>query len=194
MQTRCKKSEMEDEDKKGRMGEVIGKEITHGFDDQGSKFDATGELRNWWSDEDRVRFEERADQLVDQYDSYEVLDGLTVNGRLTLGENIADLGGLSLAYAALQVALDEADDAEAGKPAGNSEFTPEQRFFLAFATVWRNTMTDEHLRLRVTTDPHSPADLRCNGTLANVPAFAKAFGLGEGSPLVNTGDNLVKIW
>jgi putative endopeptidase len=176
----------------GSIGAVIGHEITHGFDDQGSKFDATGELRNWWADEDRVRFEERADKLVEQFDAYEVLDGLTVNGRLTLGENIADLGGLALAYAALQVAL--AEDEAADDTQDESEFTPEQQFFLAFATVWRNTVTDEHLRLRVTTDPHSPADLRCNGTVANFPPFAEAFGLDGDAALVNTGDALVKIW
>ncbi len=186
--------DMDDAVNYGSIGAVIGHEITHGFDDQGSKFDVTGELRNWWSDEDRTRFEERADRLVAQYDRYEVLDGLTVNGRLTLGENIADLGGLSLAYAALQVALNESGDVEADESAGNSEFTPVQRFFLAFATVWRNTVTDEHLRLRVTTDPHSPADLRCNGTLTNFPPFAKAFDLNNDAPLVKTIDDLVRIW
>lgn len=186
--------DMDDAVNYGAIGAVIGHEITHGFDDQGSKFDATGELRNWWSEDDRTRFEERADRLVDQYDGYEVLEGLTVNGRLTLGENIADLGGLALAYAALQVALGEDGGVDAPPSVENTEFTPEQRFFLAFATVWRNTLTDEHLRLRVTTDPHSPADLRCNGTIVNFPPFAAAFGLDEDAPLVHTGDDLVKIW
>lgn len=180
--------ELDDAINYGSIGAVIGHEITHGFDDQGSKFDATGKLRNWWSEADRERFNERADLLAKQYDSFEVLDDLTVNGRLTLGENIADLGGVSLAFAALETVSTDGDRSEI------DGFTPQQRFFLAFATVWRNTVTDEFTRLRISVDPHSPGNYRCNGTLANFPPFAAAFDLTAGNSLMNTDDALVEIW
>lgn len=180
--------ELDDAVNYGAIGAVIGHEITHGFDDQGSKFDATGELRNWWTDDDRERFNDRAELLAKQYGAYPVYDDLNVNGQLTLGENIADLGGVSVAFVALETALADGDRSEI------DGFTPYQRFFLAFATVWRNTVTDEFTRLRLSVDPHSPGNYRCNGTLANVPPFAAAFGLAPDAPLVNTGDARVEIW
>jgi putative endopeptidase len=172
----------------GAIGAVIGHEITHGFDDQGSHFDASGQLRDWWTEEDRSEFMRRAQVLVDQFDEYAVFDGLHVNGGLTLGENIADLGGLKIAYAALREAL-------AGKDAVPIDgFSPEQRFFLSWATVWRTSYTDEYLRLIVTTDPHSPARARVNGPLTNLPAFAEAFGVADGSPMVRSEEDRALIW
>lgn len=171
----------------GAIGAVIGHEITHGFDDRGSQFDAKGSLRNWWTESDRTEFERRARVLVEQFDRYEVASDLNVNGRLTLGENIADLGGLSLAFDALR----EADGLD-GEPIDG--FTPAQRFFLAWATVWRTNITDEYLRLLVNTDPHSPAKFRVNGPLSNSPAFAAAFGISEGSPMVRDGEKRAHIW
>jgi putative endopeptidase len=136
----------------GAIGAVIGHEITHGFDDRGSQFDADGALRNWWTDEDRAEFDRRAEVLVEQFGGYEVLEGLNINGRLSLGENIADLGGVTVAYNALLEAL--GDD----KPLIDG-YTPEQRFFLAYATMWRINHTDEQLRMQVSVHPHSPGPL-----------------------------------
>ena len=172
----------------GAIGAVIGHEITHGFDDKGSRFDAHGHFANWWTDEDRAEFEKRAAILVEQFNGYEPLDGLSVNGELTLGENIADLGGLTIAYRALQKALDRdgRDDVDG--------LDPERRFFLAFARNWRSNSTDESLRLRVQTDPHSPPSFRCNGTVANMSEFAAAFDLDEESPLIRPAETQAKIW
>ncbi len=172
----------------GSIGAVIGHEITHGFDDKGSRFDAAGNFANWWTDEDRAEFEKRTKVLVDQFNGYEALPGLTVNGELTLGENIADLGGLTIAFHAMGKAL---DGRERETVAG---ITPEQRFFLAFARSWRSNTTDEYLRLGVQTDPHSPAPFRCNGTVVNMPEFAAAFELGEDAPLVKPPEERAKIW
>ena len=158
----------------GAIGAVIGHEITHGFDDQGSHFDADGALRDWWTEADRAEFDRRAQVLVEQFDGYAVVDDLHVNGRLTLGENIADLGGLTIAYDALREAL----AGEATAPIDG--LTPEQRFFLSWATVWRTNYTDEYLRLLVNVDPHSPARFRVNGPLSNLPAFAAAFAIADG--------------
>jgi predicted metalloendopeptidase len=172
----------------GAIGAVIGHEITHGFDDQGSHFDAHGQLRDWWTEEDRAEFTRRAQVLVDQFDAYEVLDGLRVNGRLTLGENIADLGGLKIAHDALREAL-------AGKPAEAIDgLTPEQRFFLSWTIVWRTSYTDEYLHLIVKTDPHSPARARVNNPLSNLPAFAAAFGIDGSSPMAHDEENRARIW
>ena len=172
----------------GAIGTVIGHEITHGFDDQGSHFDAHGRLRDWWAEADRTEFERRAQVLVDQFDAYTVVDGLHVNGRLTLGENIADLGGLKIAHDALRDAL-RGKDAPAIDGLG-----PEQRFFLSWATVWRTSYTDEYLRLIVNVDPHSPARARVNGPLSNLPAFAAAFELPEPSPMVRPDAERARIW
>jgi putative endopeptidase len=172
----------------GAIGAVIGHEITHGFDDQGSHFDAHGQLRDWWTEEDRAEFTRRAAVLVDQFDAYEVLDGLWVNGHLTLGENIADLGGLKIAYDALREAL-------AANPAESIDgFTPEQRFFLSWATVWRTSYTDEYLHLIVKTDPHSPARARVNNPVSNLPAFAAAFEIDGSSPMAHDEEARARIW
>ncbi|MGI9649183.1 MAG: M13 family metallopeptidase [Acidimicrobiia bacterium] len=172
----------------GAIGAVIGHEITHGFDDKGSRFDADGHFANWWTDDDRAEFEKRAAGLVEQFNGFEPLPGLHVNGELTLGENIADLGGLTVAHRALQKALDRDGRQEV------AGLSPEQRFFLAFARNWRANNTDESLRLRVQTDPHSPPSFRCNGTVANMPEFAAAFQLGDDSPLMNPPESQAKIW
>jgi predicted metalloendopeptidase len=176
----------------GAIGAVIGHEITHGFDDQGSKFDATGNLRNWWSEEDRTAFDEKAAGLATQYNSYEPIEGMNVNGELTLGENIADLGGVTIAYAALGAAL-----AEQGSSLNDGRIdglTAAQRFFVSYATIWRSNYTDEYVRLIVTSDPHSPNEYRCNGVLENFPPFADAFSLPADAPLTKAADDPVKIW
>ena len=176
----------------GGIGTVIGHEITHGFDDQGSKFDATGNLTNWWTEEDRAAFEQRAEGLVTQYGAYEAVDGVNVNGELTLGENIADLGGLKVAYKALLASL--ADQGIDPDTVGADGLSARQRFFVSFATIWRENYTDEYLRLLVTSDPHSPHELRCNGALVNFPPFADAFGLDASSSLVKPAGTEVAIW
>lgn len=172
----------------GGIGAVIGHEITHGFDDMGSRFDASGNFANWWSEHDREEFERRAQVLVDQFAQYEPLDGLFVNGELTLGENIADLGGVTIAYDALQDALARSEK----EPVGG--LTPEQRFFLAYARVWRTNSTEEHLRLAVQTDPHAPGQYRCNGPLGNLEAFAKAFNLPNDAGIMRPEDQRAKVW
>jgi putative endopeptidase len=172
----------------GGIGAVIGHEMTHGFDDQGRQFDATGNLRDWWSPESAAKFKERSQAIINQYSEYEPLPGLHVNGELTQGENIADLGGVKLAYAALQ-------KAQAGKPQPKIDgYTPEQRFFLSFAQIWRSKQRDEDLKLRLNTDPHSPAHYRTNGPLSNLPEFAKAFNLPDNSPMIRPPDKRVNIW
>lgn len=172
----------------GAIGAVIGHEITHGFDDQGRKFDADGNLKDWWTDEDAKKFKERADKLVKQYNGYLVIDTLHVNGELTLGENIADLGGLLVAYDALQKSLQGKD-----KPMIDG-FTPEQRFFFGFSQVWKGNSRPEALRLQVNTDPHSPGKFRVIGTLSNIKAFMDAFNGKEGDPMINGQDKRVVIW
>lgn len=173
----------------GGMGAVIGHEISHGFDDQGSRFDWEGNLENWWTDEDRENFQARTDQLVAQFDAYEALDSVNVQGKLTLGENIGDLGGLNAAYDALQIYL-----AENGNPGKIDGFTPEQRLFLSWATIWRTKYRDETLRTQVLTDPHSPAMFRAIGPLENMEQFYQAFDLKEGDELWKPESERVKIW
>lgn len=172
----------------GGIGAVIGHEMTHGFDDQGRQFDAQGNLTDWWTPESAKRFTEASAAIVKQFSGYVAIDDLHVNGELTQGENIADLGGVKIAYAALQKAL-------AGKPATKIDgFTPEQRFFLSWATVWRTNMRDEALRLQVNTDPHSPAKLRVNGPLSNLEEFKKAFDVPEAGPMQRPAADRVAIW
>ncbi len=172
----------------GGIGAVIGHEMTHGFDDRGRQFDAAGDLTDWWTDQDAANYKARADRVVDQFNGYTVLDGLHVNGRLTLGENIADLGGLAIAYAAMEKALE-------GKPHTKIDgFTPEQRFFLAWARVWRRKDRDEALRTLVQTNPHSPAEWRVNGPLSNLPEFQQAFGCRSSDPMVRADDLRARIW
>ena len=171
----------------GAIGAVIGHEITHGFDDRGSHFDAEGRLRDWWTEDDRAEFDRRAQVLVEQFDGYEVEEGLHVNGRLTLGENIADLGGVSIALTALKAGDDDHTVHIDG-------FTPEQRFFLSWATVWRTNYSDEYRRLLVNVDPHSPAQFRVNGPLVNLAAFAQTFGIAEGAPMARRAKLRAHIW
>jgi predicted metalloendopeptidase len=172
----------------GGIGAVIGHEMTHGFDDQGRQFDAAGNLRDWWSPESAAKFKERSQAVVQQYSEYEPLPGSHINGELTQGENIADIGGVKLAYAALQKAL-------AGKSREKIDgLTPEQRFFLSYATIWKAKQRDEDLKLRLNTDPHSPARYRVNGPLSDIPEFAKAFNLPDTCPMVRPPDKRVNIW
>jgi putative endopeptidase len=173
----------------GGMGAVIGHEITHGFDDRGSQYDAEGNLRNWWSASDLEKFKRGTGLVVAQFGTYTVLDSVRVNAQLTLGENLADLGGLSIAYAALQKAL-----AQKGRPPLIDGFTPEQRFFLAWAQIWRQNITPEAQRVRINTDSHAPARWRTNGPLANLPEFAAAFGCKPGDPMVRAESVRPVIW
>ncbi|MBV9217346.1 MAG: M13 family metallopeptidase [Acidobacteria bacterium] len=170
----------------GGLGAVIGHEISHGFDDQGSKFGPDGNLKSWWTPEDRTKFEERAQCVIDQFNGYEVVPGYNVNGRLTLGENIGDLGGLNIAYTALQEALKK-------HPQGLIDgFTPEQRFFLGWAQVWASKATPQFLSNQTLTDPHSWARFRVNGPTSNMPEFAKAFGCKQGQKMVR--EKFCQIW
>jgi putative endopeptidase len=172
----------------GAIGAVIGHELTHGYDDQGARFGANGNFEQWWTAADAAKFKAVTTQLVKQYDQYEALPGLKVNGNLTLGENIADLGGLSVAYDALQTAaLGKADATIDG-------LTRDQRFFYGFATAWRSQATPERQKVMAVSDPHSPSRARANGTPTNVPAFAAAFGCKDTDPMVNAGDKRVVIW
>ncbi|MEO8909207.1 MAG: M13 family metallopeptidase [Gemmatimonadaceae bacterium] len=173
----------------GGMGAVIGHEMTHGFDDQGAQFDRDGNLRNWWTASDLEKFKHGTGLVASQYDGYTVLDSVHVNGKLTLGENLADLGGLSISYAALEKAL-----AQKGRPGNIDGFTPEQRFFLAWAQIWRSNTTPEAVRLRINTDPHSPGEWRTNGPLSNLPQFAAAFGCKPGDPMVRDESVRPVIW
>jgi putative endopeptidase len=173
----------------GGIGAVIGHEMTHGFDDQGRQFDAKGNLTDWWTPESATNFQARAKGIIQQFDGYVAVDDLHVNGSLTTGENIADLGGLKIAYAALQTAL-----AEKPAPQKIDGFTPTQRFFLSWASVWRMNQRPEAARLRARTDPHSPARFRVLGPLSNLPEFLDAFEVPEGSPMRRTAADRVEIW
>lgn len=174
----------------GAIGMVIGHEITHGYDDKGRQFDADGNLNEWWSDKDAKEFEARAQKVVDQYSSYEALPGLKVNGKLTLGENIADLGGASIAYEALQRAL--AKDPSKRKVIDG--FTPEQRFFLSISQLWRTNWREAELRRRITVDPHSPGQFRAIGANVNLQEFYEAFNIKPGSPMWREPGKRAKIW
>jgi putative endopeptidase len=181
---------MDDAVNYGAIGVVIGHEMTHSFDDQGRKYDAKGNLNDWWTEEDTKSFEARSGKLADQYSAYEALPGLKVNGRLTLGENIADLGGTSIAYEALERDL-------ARNPSKRKKidgFTPEQRFYLSFAQVWRVNWREAELRRRITTDPHSPGQFRAIGPESNQQEFFDAFGIKEGAPMWRSPDIRAIIW
>ena len=173
----------------GAIGAVIAHEISHGFDDQGRQFDAQGNLRDWWTPESAAKYKERADKIVQQYAEYEPLPGQHINGQLTLGENIADDGGVKLSFAALQKALEKS-----GKREKIDGFTPEQRFFLGWAQVWRSNTRDEEIKRRLVMDTHSPTKYRCNGPLSNTPEFQKAFGIPDGAPMVRPPEKRVSIW
>jgi predicted metalloendopeptidase len=175
----------------GGIGAVIAHEISHGFDDQGRQYDAEGNLRDWWTPESAAKYKERADKIVKQYSEYEPLPGLHINGQLTEGENLADDGGVKLAFAALKKALAKNPEEATKKIDG---FTPEQRFFLGWAQVWRANIRDEALKLRLNTDPHSPTKFRCNGPLSNSTDFKQAFNLPDNCPMVRPADQIVNIW
>ena len=173
----------------GGIGAVIGHEMTHGFDDSGAEFDGDGNLQNWWTAEDKKNFENATQALAKQYDQYEPVKGVFVNGTFTSGENIADLGGVNIAFDALQMYL---------KDKGNvdkiSNFTQDQRFFISWGTVWRTLSTDKYLTNQVKTDPHSPGYFRSFGPLVNVDAWYKAFDVKEGDKLYKKPEDRIKIW
>ena len=172
----------------GAIGAVIGHEIGHGFDDKGSTFDGDGVMRNWWTEADRAEFERRTGRLVEQYNEYAPFDDLSVNGEFTLGENIGDLGGISIGLLAYKMSLDGEE------PPVIDGFTGIQRVFLGYAQVWRNKYRDEALRQLIMTNPHAPSMYRANGAVRNVPEFYEAFGVAEGDGLYLPPEERVKIW
>jgi putative endopeptidase len=173
----------------GGMGAVIGHEIIHGFDDQGRQFDALGNLSGWWTEADTKEFNRRAQVVEKQFDGYVAIDSLHVNGKLTLGENIADLGGLLIAYGAYRRSLEGKPE-----PAPIDGLTGPQRFFLAWAQIWRAKSRPEFTRLLVNVDPHAPPEFRTTGPLSNIPAFAEAFGCRRGNPMVRSEELRAQIW
>ncbi|MCB0463489.1 MAG: M13 family metallopeptidase [Flavobacteriaceae bacterium] len=173
----------------GGIGAVIGHEISHAFDDSGARFDADGNVNNWWTPEDLAEFEKRGKALADQYSAIEVLDSVYVNGPFTLGENIGDLGGVLGAYDGLQLYFEEN-----GRPDKIDGFTPEQRFFMSWATVWRTLIRDEALRTQINTDPHSPGHIRATQPLKNIDAFYEAFDIKEGDAMYLPPEERVRIW
>ncbi len=173
----------------GGIGAVIGHEISHGFDDSGSRYDADGNLKNWWTDEDLKQFTGLGNALASQYSALQPLPGIFVDGKFTLGENIGDLGGVNAAYDGLQLFL-----SKNGRPATIDGFTPEQRFFISWATIWRSKMRDEAIKNQVKTDPHSPGMYRAYIPLTNVDAFYQAFNIKEGDKLFVKPENRIKIW
>ncbi len=173
----------------GGIGAVIGHEMTHGFDDSGAQFDGDGNLKDWWTAEDKANFEKATKSLAAQYDKYEPAKDVKVNGTFTNGENIADLGGVNIAYDALQMYLKDK-----GNPGKIDGYTPDQRFFLSWGTVWRTLSTEKYLTNQVKTDPHSPGFFRSFGPLVNTEAFYKAFDVKEGDKLYKKPEERVKIW
>lgn len=173
----------------GGIGAVIGHEISHGFDDQGAQFDADGNLVNWWSDADNTAFTERGKRLISQFDTVEVLPDVYINGKLTLGENIGDLGGVNLAWDALQ-----AQFAENGKTKEIDGLSPGERFFISWGTVWRTKFRDEALRTRISTDPHSPGMYRAYMPLKNIDAFYTVFNIQPTDSLYIAPEDRVRIW
>ncbi|MDQ2900346.1 MAG: M13 family metallopeptidase [Acidobacteriota bacterium] len=170
----------------GAIGAVVGHELTHGFDDQGRQFDATGNLRDWWTANDAAEFKTRADCIANEYGGFSPIAGVNLNGRLTLGENAADNGGLRLAYMALM-------DSLAGKTQGKIDgYTPEQRFFVGWGQVWCENQTEQSARLQAQTNPHSPGRFRANGTLQNMPEFGQAFGCKVGQPMMQ--EKGCRVW
>ncbi|WP_440876607.1 M13 family metallopeptidase [Thalassotalea sp. PLHSN55] len=172
----------------GGIGAVIGHEMGHGFDDQGSKYDADGNLRNWWTEQDLAEFAKRTQILVEQYAGYEVFEGLHVNGELTLGENIGDLSGVTIAYKAYKASLN-------GQEAPIIDgLTGDQRFFMGYAQIWRSKFVEKAMRNRVATDPHSPGEFRALGSLSNMNEFYQAFDVKEGDAMYIAPEKRVKIW
>lgn len=172
----------------GAIGTVIGHEISHGFDDMGSQYDGDGNLKNWWTDEDKARFDALTAQLVTQYAAYEVLPGKYLNGELTLGENIADNAGLQIAYKAYRLAL------KGQEPPERDGFTGDQRFFIGFAQIWRNKAREEERLRRLLTDPHSPGEFRTLGSVTNHDAFYRAFDVKPGDKLFKPEEKRIRLW
>lgn len=173
----------------GSIGAIIGHEIGHGFDDQGRQFDATGRIRDWWTAKSGEQFNARAEKLGNQFDQYEPIPGTRINGKLNMGENIGDLGGLEMAYAAYQLHV-----AKNGEPKIIDGFTGDQRFFLAFGQSWRSKLREDALRERLLTGPHSPPEYRVNGIVRNVDAWYKAFNVKPGDKMYLTPEQRVRIW
>ena len=173
----------------GGIGGVIGHEISHGFDDSGSRYNAEGNLINWWSDEDLKQFTTLGTALADQYSALQPLPGIFVDGKFTLGENIGDLGGVNAAYDGLQIYLKEK-----GNPGLIDGFTPEQRFFLSWSTIWRSKMRDEAIKNQVKTDTHSPGQYRAYVPLQNIESFYQAFSIKTGDKMYIAPEKRVKIW
>lgn len=173
----------------GAIGAVIGHEISHGFDDMGSRFDENGNMKNWWTSEDKEKFQSHTDLLVAQYEAYEPIDGLNVQGKLTLGENIADLGGVNVSFDGMMKYYETHE-----KPADVDGFTQEQRFFMSWATVWRTKYRNEALRTHIQTGPHSPGMIRATGPLVNVDAFHTAFNTQEGDAMWKAEEERIKVW
>jgi putative endopeptidase len=172
----------------GGIGAVIGHEMTHGFDDQGRQYDADGTLRDWWKKDDADKFKTRADMVVNQYSAFTAIDTMHVNGRLTLGENLADLGGVNIAYEAFKKTKQGQSNTKI------DGFTPDQRFFLSYAQVWRGLQRPEALALQVQTDPHSPGQFRTNAPITNVDAWYKAFNVQPGDKMYKKPEDRIKIW
>jgi putative endopeptidase len=172
----------------GGIAAVIGHEMTHGFDDQGRQYDADGSLHDWWTKADAEKFNSRADKVVEQYNGYTILDTLHINGKLTLGENLADLGGLSIAYEAFK------KTAQGKSNTKIDGFTPDQRFFLSWAQVWRSKIRPEAAAQRILTDPHSPDQFRGNAPLTNIDAWYTAFNVRSGDRLYKKPEERIKVW
>jgi putative endopeptidase len=172
----------------GVMGTVIGHELTHGFDDQGCKFDGAGNMNSWWTDTDMQNFEKRTKMVKDQFDSYIAIDTIHVNGQLTLGENIADLGGLTMSYYAYKLSL-------GGKKSPVIDgYTGEQRFFIGYAQAWKILMRPEALKQQVATNPHSPGNFRANGPPSNMPEFYEAFDVKENNKMYRKKEIRAEVW
>ena len=172
----------------GGIGAVIGHEMTHGFDDQGRQFDYDGSLHDWWTKEDAEKFKQRADKVVEQYNAYTILDTVHVNGKLTLGENLADLGGLNIAYEAFKKTKEGQSNTKI------DGFTPDQRFFLSWAQVWRSSQRPESAQQRILTDPHSPEQFRTIAPITNMDAWYEAFDIKPGNKLYKKPEDRIKIW
>ena len=179
--------EADDAENYGAIGVVIGHEMTHGFDDQGRQFDKDGNLKDWWTEEDAAAFTKLADGLVAQFDAIKVLGDTHANGRFTLGENIADQGGLRVAYTAYHNALNGEGETIGG-------FTPDQRFYLSYANVWAGNIRDAEILRRTQIDPHSLGKWRVNASLRNIAPFFKAFSIKEGNPMFRPAEERVIIW
>jgi putative endopeptidase len=173
----------------GGIGCAIGHEMSHGFDDEGTQYDAEGNLKDWWTEDDARKYNERASVVEKQFNNYIAIDTFHINGKFTLGENLGDLGGITIAYYALQKSLEKS-----GRPEEIDGFTPEQRFFISWAQVWRQNIRPENLKMRLMTDPHSPGRFRCIGPLSNMVEFMEAFNIPEGLPMSRPANERVKIW